>query len=102
MYLFASKKVYLFTAEYYQNDNLPEIIIVKLLINVKQRYSNAIFDILLHCNSNVNNMIQTKKTLFVLFSAAIILSLSSCASTRKTGCPTWSKVKVEQTAKKSV
>ncbi len=102
MYLFASKKVYLFTAEYYQNDNLPEIIIVKLLINVKRRYSNAIFDILLHCNSNVNNMIQTKKTLFVLFSAATILSLSSCASTRKTGCPTWSKVKVEQTAKKSV
>ncbi len=81
---------------------LPEKIIVKLLINVKRRYTNAIFDILLHCNSNVNNMIQTKRTLFALFSAALILSLSSCASSRKTGCPTWTKAKVEQTAKKSV
>lgn len=47
-------------------------------------------------------MNKTKKTLFVLFSTGLIFALSSCAAHKGTGCPTWSKAKYEQSAKKSV
>lgn len=47
-------------------------------------------------------MKQTKKTLFVLISVGLITAMTSCAASKKTGCPTWGKVKTEQSNKKSV
>lgn len=44
-----------------------------------------------------------QKNLFLLFSATLITVLSSChRGTGHSGCPTWGKIKNEQTAKKSV
>ena len=47
-------------------------------------------------------MNQTKKTLIAVICITIITLTTSCASKNATGCPNWSKGKVEQTNKKSV
>jgi hypothetical protein len=47
-------------------------------------------------------MTTTKKTIIALFCAAILTTTTSCSQRSKTGCPTWGKVKAEQTNKKNV
>ena len=45
---------------------------------------------------------QTKKTLLAVICVTMIAAMTSCTSRNAQGCPTWGKVKQEQTAKKSV
>jgi len=47
-------------------------------------------------------MKHTKKALIAVFCFSIAIATTSCASKNATGCPNWSKVKQEQTNKKSV
>lgn len=47
-------------------------------------------------------MKQTKKALLVMLCASFVMGMSSCSRRNATGCPTWGKVKQEQSVKKSV
>lgn len=47
-------------------------------------------------------MYQTKKVIIAVICVTVIALTTSCASRNATGCPNWSKVKTEQTQKKSV
>lgn len=47
-------------------------------------------------------MTTTKKTIIAIFCVAMMTAMTSCSQKSKTGCPTWGKVKAEQTNKKNV
>ena len=47
-------------------------------------------------------MNQTKKAIIAIICVSVIALTSSCASKNATGCPNWTKGKIEQTNKKSV
>lgn len=77
-------------------------IVFKLLININKASINILLSYFCCLKANTQTMNKISKTITAVICATVLMAATSCSRKSATGCPTWGKVKQEQSVKRNV